>query len=134
MRDIKDQYNYKPHDMAKAQLEYFLNRGMSFHAIVNTALDRMYREEIKMDKTYFVSVGTEPIRGTWQQKARFDYREAASYAAKVVKDNPHERITVWDQNFEAVVVTPTGIEVDSECYRPEYEYIVVAIRNALDNK
>jgi hypothetical protein len=57
MRDIKDQYNYKPHDMAKAQLEYFLNRGMSFHAIVNTALDRMYREEKReMDKELMESV------------------------------------------------------------------------------
>lgn len=87
-----------------------------------------------MERTYFVQVGTEPINGTWKQRAQLNYREAASYAAKVIKDNPGERITVWDQTFEAVVLTPTGIEVDSECYKPEYEYIVAAIRNAMDKK
>lgn len=131
MRDIKDQYNYKPHNLAKAQLEYFLNLGMSFHAIINTALDRMYREESKMEKTYSVQVGTKPINGTWKQHARLNYREAASYAVKVIKDNPGERITVWDQTFEAVLLTPTGIEVDSGCYKPEYEYIATSIKNAL---
>ena len=46
MRDIKDGYHYKPHSIAKQQLDYFINqRGMSFHTAVNTALDRMYREE-----------------------------------------------------------------------------------------
>lgn len=49
MRDIKDGYHYKPHSIAKQQLDYFINqRGMSFHTAVNTALDRMYREEKSM--------------------------------------------------------------------------------------
>ena len=46
MRKIKMQNNYRPHQVARQQLDYFINqRGMSFHAAVNTALDRMYRDE-----------------------------------------------------------------------------------------
>ena len=46
MRKIKVQNNYRPHQVAREQLDYFINqRGMSFHAAVNTALDRMYRDE-----------------------------------------------------------------------------------------
>lgn len=51
MRDIKSGYHYRPHEIAKQQLEYFINqRGMSFHNTVNTALDRMYREERTMTR------------------------------------------------------------------------------------
>jgi hypothetical protein len=46
MRDIKKGYHYKPDEIRKKQLDYFLNEcGMSFHNCVHTALDRMYREE-----------------------------------------------------------------------------------------
>ena len=113
------------------QIEYLKQRGFGTQTdIVRLAIDRIWREEMK---TYFVSVGTNPVHGTWQERAKFDYKAAAAYAAACIKDNPKQRVTVWWQNLEAVIYNRAdGVQyANSEVsIPPEFHYIAKTMLNA----
>ena len=70
------------------------------------------------------------LSGTWKEHARFNYKEAAARGAKIIRQNPDQRVTVWDQSFEVVVNTRLGIECDADCHKSEYHYIAQTLRNA----
>lgn len=80
---------------------------------------------------YTVQIGTDPMRGKWQENAMFDYKGAAAYAAKVVNEHPEQLVTVWDMNFQAVVSNRSGVtQVDWGTPNAEHAYIAAALRNA----
>ena len=83
-------------------------------------------------KTYTVQVFGQELRGTWQERAKFDYKEAAAYASQIVSQNPDQRITVWWQNWEAITYNRTdGVQyADSEVIASEFRYIAQAMINA----
>lgn len=82
-------------------------------------------------KTYTVQTD-QMLKGIWQQHARFDYKEAAAYAAAIVRQDPDKRVTVWDKSFEVVVNTRLGVETNADFHEPKYNYIATAVRNARD--
>ena len=79
MRDIKKQYNYRPHAIGREQLGYFINdRGMSFHTVVNTAIDRMYREERTMSHFNEMHPGYTDEAGV-AQRVEVEFSESALF-------------------------------------------------------
>jgi len=80
-------------------------------------------------KTFTVQT-SQVLTGTWKQCAKFNYKEAAACAAKIVRQNPDRRVTVWDRSFEVIVNTRLGVETDADYRSLEYNYIAQVLRNA----
>lgn len=100
--------------------------------------------------TFVVTTEGYTPKGRWDQQPNLmNYKQAASYAARIIERTLKEakehdrpdlldslRITVWDMSFEAVELISGGkvMLADKDIARAsggEHQYIAAAMRNAM---
>lgn len=92
-----------------------------------------------MSKRYIVTTGSEVPTGRWTERPNLmDYREAATYAARIVESETGiTPITVRDTTFKAVQrVSDNSVVLGNHgaFHDPEHIRIATAIRDAIEAK